>query len=62
MRQFGAVLAIGNESCGAAIGTDTLQRQNNPRNNARRLENMFGFGIIGTILIILLVLWLLGVL
>ncbi len=51
-------LAIGNESCGAAIGNKHAQRQN----NARETRNMFGLGIIGTILLILLVLWLLGIL
>jgi len=55
-------LTIGNESCGAAIGTKTLNGNTTYKTTQGRLENMFGLGIIGTILLILLVLWLLGIL
>lgn len=57
-------MTIGNESCGAAIGTKTLNGNTTYKYKTTqgRLENMFGLGIIGTILLILLVLWLLGIL
>ena len=43
-------------------GTNRAVTDGETDDNAREENHMFGFGIIGTILLILLILWLLGVL